>query len=105
MFDDFHKMKSREVFPGFTGRFIHSETMTLAYWEIKKDSVSPEHNHVHEQVAYVVEGQLELTIEGKSRILTPGMIAVVPSNARHSGKAITDCTVLDVFNPVREDYK
>jgi len=22
----------------------------------------------------------------------------------HSGKSITDCDIIDVFNPVREDY-
>ena len=98
-------MKSREVFPGFTGRFVHSETMTLAYWEIKKGSISPEHNHVNEQVAYMLEGQFELTIDGTGRILTPGMVAVVPSNVKHFGKALTDVTILDIFHPVREDYK
>jgi quercetin dioxygenase-like cupin family protein len=33
-----------------------------------------------------------------------GSVAVIPSNARHSGKAVTACRILDVFYPLREDY-
>jgi quercetin dioxygenase-like cupin family protein len=37
--------------------------------------------------------------------LTPGKVVVIGSNVPHSGKAITDCRILDVFQPVREDYR
>lgn len=97
---------SKELLPGFTGRMIHTENMTLAYWDIKEGSVLPEHHHVHEQVsAQVISGELELTLEGETRIMKAGDIAIIPSNAVHSGKAITDCQILDVFSPVREDYR
>jgi len=32
------------------------------------------------------------------------MVVLIPSDAKHSGKALTDCTIIDIFNPVREDY-
>ncbi|MCK4639500.1 MAG: cupin domain-containing protein, partial [Bacteroidales bacterium] len=53
----------------------------------------------------VTEGEFELTLNGKTQVLNSGKIAVIPSNAKHSGKAITDCKIIDIFNPVREDYK
>lgn len=102
---DLDKLKSREVFPGFQGRFIHSETMTFAYWEISKGSTVPAHSHVHEQVVNMLEGKFEFTIGGTCKILSPGMVAIIPSNVRHTGRALTDCKILDVFHPVREDYK
>ena len=105
LFHDLQKMKSREVFPGFHGRFIHSEKMTFAYWEIKKGSALPEHFHLHEQVVNMLEGEFELSIAGDTRQLSPGMIATIPPNAKHTGRAITDCKILDVFYPVREDYR
>lgn len=96
---------SKELLPGFTGRMIHTNNMTLAWWDIKKGSILPEHHHEHEQVAaQVISGELELTLEGETRVMKAGDIAVIPSNAVHSGRAITDCQVLDVFSPVREDY-
>lgn len=95
----------REIFPGFHGRFVHSERMTFAYWDIESGSLVPEHSHMHEQVVNMLEGQLELTVDGHTRILDPGQVLIIPPHAIHSGKALTACKVLDVFSPVREDYR
>ena len=95
----------REVFPGHVGRFVHSERMTFAFWRIARGSRLPEHSHPHEQVAHVLVGEYELTIDGDRHRVTPGIIAVIPTGALHSGVAITDCEILDVFAPVREDYR
>lgn len=99
------KVPPREVFPGFQGRFVHSATMTFAYWEIQAGALVPEHHHVHEQVVNMFEGQLELTVDGIKHTLGPGQVLIIPSHAVHSGKALTACKVLDVFSPVREDYR
>lgn len=103
-----HQLKdvpSKEMFPGFTGRFIHTETMTFAYWDVKAGSTVPEHSHMHEQVAHLLEGEFTLTVDGVPFELTTGNAAVIPSNIKHSGIAVTDCKLLDVFCPVREDYR
>ncbi|WP_286756265.1 cupin domain-containing protein [Roseivirga sp. UBA838] len=97
---------SKELLPGFSGKMIHTQNMTLAYWEIKAGSELPEHSHVHEQVAaQVISGEFELTLEGETKLMKAGDVAIIPSNATHSGRAITDCQLLDVFNPAREDYQ
>jgi len=94
----------REILPGYTVRFVHTDSMTFAYWDVKAGSPLPEHSHHHEQVASVVEGTYELTVNGETKKLQAGEIAVIPSNVPHSGVAITDCKLMDVFCPVREDY-
>jgi len=95
----------KEIVPGYRARFVHSENMTLAYWDVDPGSELPEHSHPHEQIANVLDGQFELTVAGESRILEPGMIAMIPSHVPHSGKAITACKLLDAFHPCRDDYK
>ena len=102
---DLAKIKPREVFPGFLGRFIHTNNMTFAYWEIKKGSTVPIHSHMHEQVVNMLEGDFEMEVSGDAHSLSPGSVVVIPSHAVHAGKALTDCRILDVFFPVREDYK
>lgn len=98
-------MKSREFFPGFHGRMIHSEKMTLAYWDIDEGASIEVHSHPHEQVVNMLEGSFELVLDEKSNILNAGEVLVIPSNAQHGGRALTKCRILDVFQPVRDDYR
>lgn len=104
-FQDLKDIEEREIVPGYRARFIHSDHMTLAYWDVDPGAALPEHSHPHEQIANVIEGKFELTVAGKSKILEPGQVAVIPSNVPHSGKALTPCSLLDVFYPCRDDYK
>ncbi|HUP23537.1 MAG TPA: cupin domain-containing protein [Thermoanaerobaculia bacterium] len=95
----------REPIPGFHGRFVHTDTMTFAYWDIDQGSAIPEHSHPHEQVVNPLEGELELVVSGARHLLSPGSVYVIPGGTPHSARAITACRVLDVFHPVREDYR
>jgi len=95
----------RELAPGFITKLVHGNQSTLSVVEIKKGSVLPEHHHVHEQITFILKGQLDMMIGGKSYSMTEGTIHVIPSNVPHSAVAATDCTVVDAFSPAREDYK
>lgn len=97
-------VKGKEIVPGLFGRFVHGETMTLSFVDISKGSQLAEHSHPHEQITYVMEGELEMFIGGEKMLLTPGMIHVIPGNTPHSAYAHTDVKVLDAFHPVRQDY-
>lgn len=79
--------------------------MTFGYVELEAGSSVPMHQHVHEQITYILEGELDMVIGGKSCLLTAGMYYVIPSNTPHSAIANTDCKVIDAFSPVREDYR
>ncbi|HEX8060312.1 MAG TPA: cupin domain-containing protein [Cyclobacteriaceae bacterium] len=104
-FIDINQIKEIETFPGFKGRFFHSESMTIAHWNIEAGSAAPVHTHIHEQTVSVIYGQLEFTINGEVKILGPGEGAVIPSMVPHGAKAVSDCYIVDTFSPVREDYK
>lgn len=99
------QLAAKEIVTGYKARFVHTEHMTLAYWDVTAGSVLPEHAHLHEQVCSVLEGSFELTVNGQPMVLQPGKLVVIPGHTRHSGRALTDCKLLDVFYPVREDYK
>jgi len=101
---DLHSIDSKEVIPGFHGKFVHAKNITMAYWDVVAGYGLPEHSHEHEQITNIIEGEFELTLNGETLKLYAGAVVVIPANAVHSGKAITHCKIVDVFYPVREDY-
>jgi len=95
----------KELAPGITGHYVHGDTMTLGFVELKAGSSIPEHRHRQEQITFIVKGRLDMVIAGETCCLTTGTYYVIPSNLPHSAVVTEDSTVIDVFSPVREDYK
>ncbi|MGG9961802.1 cupin domain-containing protein [Ferruginibacter sp. SUN106] len=96
---------TKEIVPGFTGKYYHADNLSIGWLDAKAGHTVPLHSHVHEQVSYVEEGKMLFIIEGEEFILEAGMAITVAPNLKHGATAITDCKLIDVFNPVREDYK
>jgi cupin domain len=51
---------------------------------------------------HVIEGELEITLDGETALARPGLVAIVPPNTPHSVRAVTDGTVIVVDYPLRE---
>jgi quercetin dioxygenase-like cupin family protein len=98
-------IKPKQLVVGIQGYYVHGEKHTMGLVELKKGSIVPMHSHIHEQITFILEGQLDMVIDGVNYSLTAGMYHVIPSNVLHSAVAITECKVIDTFSPVREDYK
>jgi len=92
-----------ERLPGWFGRYFHSPSMTFAHYEFRGGASIHEHFHPQEEVWTVIEGEAEVTIDGVSRIVRPGLVAVVPGNVRHSVKALTDGRAIIVDYPLRDE--
>ena len=101
---DTNRLEVIERLPGWKGRYFHSPSMTFAHYEFAAGSTIHEHFHPEEEVYEVIEGKLELTIDGKSEIAKPGIVASVPANSRHSVRALTDGRLIVVDHPARPDF-
>ena len=99
------EMTPREMVTGVKARFIHSSSMTVAYWEMDAGASLPEHSHSHEQIVNVLEGEIKYFVCGETQNLGEESGLVIPPNVPHGGEAIVNCRLLDVFHPVREDYR
>jgi quercetin dioxygenase-like cupin family protein len=105
VFRHFSDIDTKEIAPGFFSKLIHTDTNTINFIEVKAGCSVPLHQHVHEQCSFVIEGKFEMTVNGDTQVLDTGLFVVIPSNVVHGGKAITDCKLIDIFSPVREDYR
>lgn len=100
-FVDTNGLKVIERLPGWKGRYFHSTSMTFAHYDFAAGSSIHEHFHPEEEVYEVIEGELEVTIDGKSQTAKPGVVAIVPANSRHSVRALTDGRLIVVDYPAR----
>ena len=103
-FVDTSTLKIIERLPGWKGRYFHSRNMTFAHYEFSAGSKIHEHFHPEEEVYQVIEGELEVTIDGKSEVAKPGIVAIVPANSRHSVKALTNGRLIVVDSPARPAF-
>jgi quercetin dioxygenase-like cupin family protein len=78
--------------------------MTFAHYGFKRGSSIHEHLHPEEEVYEVIEGELEVTIDGVAQIAKPGVVAIVPANVRHSVKALTEGKAIIVDYPARRGF-
>lgn len=99
------QLESKTLFPGFHARMVHTDGLTIAHFRIEKGCILPLHDHPHEQVSNIIEGTLEMTVGGETLACKPGTVVTIPGNTPHSARALTDCYVVDIFRPAREDYR
>ncbi|HEY0244583.1 MAG TPA: cupin domain-containing protein [Mucilaginibacter sp.] len=105
IFRRFADIPTKKIAPGYLSKLIHTDNNTINFIDVTAGSVVPRHQHVHQQCAFVIEGKFELTVNDVPQVLEPGTFAVIPANVFHSGVALTDCKLVDIFSPVREDYR
>ncbi len=93
------------IFPGVEIRTSAGKGIMLSVVRLEPGSVVAEHSHPHEQMGYLLEGHLEFTVGGVTRLLGPGDMWRIPGWVLHSVRALDHPAVaLDVFHPIREDY-
>ncbi|HXG09048.1 MAG TPA: cupin domain-containing protein [Gemmataceae bacterium] len=100
------ELSRHTIFPGVTIATCAADKMMLALARLEPHAVVEEHSHPHEQVGMVVEGRAIFIIGGEEKILQPGDFYRIPGNVRHKVIALDQpVRALDIFCPVREDYR
>ena len=94
------------LFPGVDIITNAGKGIMLSLVTFEPDSVVPDHSHHHEQMGMMISGRLEFTVGGITQVLGPGDIWRIPGGVVHKVIAIDGPAVaLDVFHPVRDDYR
>ena len=95
-----------EMLPGITRRAAWLARVMLTFFTFEPGSVVPGHQHPNEQITIVVQGAMEFSLGGETRILRAGDGACIPPNTPHAARILSEPTVAyDAWSPPREDYK
>ena len=82
----------------------HGPDLMMVRVEFDAGAVAAMHHHPHRQVAYIVSGRFDVTVDDERTELGPGDCFFVAANRVHGVVAREAGTVIDVFTPAREDF-
>lgn len=82
----------------------YSKDLMLVKVAFEKGGIGAVHKHPHLQISYIASGVFEITIDGETKLLKEGDVYFVPSDILHGAVCIEDGVLVDVFNPMREDF-
>jgi quercetin dioxygenase-like cupin family protein len=92
--------------PGMTRQVLaHSDELMLVRHYFEQGWAGALHSHPHHQLVYVVRGALRVDVGGEVFDAFAGDSFVVDGGVEHQASALEASEVLDVFTPVREDYR
>jgi quercetin dioxygenase-like cupin family protein len=98
-------LRSKEISEGITLRAVAGNKTMITFVEFQPHAVLPKHRHSHEQITFVLAGELEFELDGKKKLLKQGEGAVIPPHAEHGARVLNHpASVLDAWYPIREDY-
>jgi quercetin dioxygenase-like cupin family protein len=105
-FDQLQALRPYAIWDGVVARALHGEKLTVAVIDLEPNVAVPEHRHLNEQLGFVAEGSITMTVGGDSRELHRGDTYVIASDLPHAALAGPEgATVIDVFSPPRADWE
>ena len=94
------------IFPGVSIQTCAAERMMLSVVDLAPHAVVEAHSHPHEQVGMVLEGRALFVIGDEEKVLSAGELYRIPGGVPHRVVAYdAPVKALDIFHPVREDYR
>jgi len=105
-FVDFGEVTPFSLAAGVEGRPLFGESAMINVIEFEPGATVALHSHPHEQLGIVLRGMQALVVDGVAHELGPMQGYVLPGSVEHSAYCGPEgATVIDIFSPVREDYR
>ncbi|MEI7472116.1 MAG: cupin domain-containing protein [Chitinophagaceae bacterium] len=81
-----------------------NENLMLVKVKFDKGGVGALHQHHHSQISHIESGKFEIEIGGVKKVLSAGDVFYIPSNILHGAVCLEEGVLIDVFNPMRDDF-
>jgi len=100
----FDKLPVEELTDRISRRYVYGEKGMLVRFELKKGAIIAEHHHPNEQITYIMQGLVKVTMKGKDFFVKAGEVLIIPPNVPHMFEALEDTLDIDIFCPPRQDW-
>ncbi len=95
-----------EMLPGVVRRTLGlTDRLMLLEIRLQAGATVPRHAHPHDQVGYVISGEVIFTIGDQNIRCGPGDGYAIPGGVEHAAHATVDAVLVEVFHPPREEYR
>ena len=99
---DWTSLPSLEVVQGLQIQAFTSSHVMVSVVRLEPDTEAAVHWHDEEQIAFVIDGELEFEVGGVTRTLRRGDAVLIPSNVPHGARTReSPCLEIDIFYPPR----
>lgn len=100
------ELSHHTIFPGVHIKTAAAEKMMLSVVDLEAHAIVEEHSHPHEQVGMLLQGKAIFYIGDEQKTLQTGDLYRIPGHVKHRVVALEEpVKALDIFYPVREDYR
>ena len=82
----------------------YGDNMMQVEVHFEDGAVGAPHTHPHTQTTYVLEGEFEFTVDGKTQTVKKGDMVYMVPDVLHGCVCVKKGVLLDSFNPYREDF-
>ncbi len=85
-------------FRGIRAWILQGERHQLVFFEMESSAEVPEHSHGYPQWGMMIDGKMQLTVDGEPRLVEKGDEYLIPAGAKHSAKFLSKSRVMDLFS-------
>ncbi|MFX1241069.1 MAG: cupin domain-containing protein [Promethearchaeota archaeon] len=100
------KIKPTKIIEGvYRKTLAYNDSVMLCHFLLEKEAKIPIHNHKEHQIGYVINGKIKFLTENGDFIAITGDSYVFDSNEKHGAILLEKSEIIEVFHPLRDDYK
>jgi quercetin dioxygenase-like cupin family protein len=103
-FETLSNLPEEKISPQISRRVMSGAQGMIVWWSMKAGAHAAAHQHPNEQLFWVTSGSMDIRIGNDRRVCRAGEGGVIPGGIEHEAWFPTDCEVIDVFAPRRDDF-
>jgi quercetin dioxygenase-like cupin family protein len=88
---------------GMKQRLVSGRKEMIVWSDILAGTLTAAHAHENEQITWIIEGQVEITLAGVRHTCGPGNVVLVPGGVEHEVLYVTRSRIVEVFSGPRLD--